>query len=129
MEKNTDIKNVNDIYPIFGDGKYQALSIAVVCLVMIPSSIHHFVMVFLAKSPEWTSFIMRNDSSSLDDLCKLNDSQWKWKAPIDYSIVSEVSYIWSKKLEEHFYWTHKLSGMPRISNGCFVCVQFRLCVN
>ena len=129
MEKNTDIKNVNDIYPIFGDGKYQALSIAVVCLVMIPSSIHHFVMVFRAKSPEWTSFIMRNDSSSLDDLCKLNDSQWKWKAPIDYSIVSEVSYIWSKKLEEHFYWTHKLSGMPRISNGYFACVQFRLCVN
>ena len=88
----TDIKTVNDIYPIIGDGKYQVLSIAVVCLVMIPSSIHHFVMVFLAKSPEWTSFVMRNDSSTLDDICKLNDSHWKWQAPIDYSIVSEVSY-------------------------------------
>ena len=93
MEKCVDVTCANDIYPIIGDGIYQIIIIGVICLLMIPSGIPQFVMIFLSQTPEWVFVGVRNNSSSQNDICKLNKSDWKWTRPVDYSIVSEVKYL------------------------------------
>ena len=93
MQKAVDIKSVNDIYPIIGDGIYQARAICVVCLAMMPLAMPQYLMVFLSQTPQWTSNNTNNISSSLDDICKLNGSQWKFITPTGYSIVPEVRHF------------------------------------
>lgn len=93
MEKAFDIESVNDIYPIIGDGIYQARTICVVCLAMIPLAMPQYIMVFLSQTPQWIPNATNNISISLDDIYKLNGSQWKFTTPSGYSIVSEVRYF------------------------------------
>ena len=93
MEKVVAIKSVNDIYPVIGDGIYQARAICAVCLVMMPLAMPQCLMVFLSQTPQWTSNDTSIISSSLDDICKLNGSQWKFITPAGYSIVSEVRFF------------------------------------
>ena len=91
MEQTIHIENVNDIFPIIGDGIYQVLTVGMICLAMLPTSIQTFHMVFLSISPEWVFSGTTNSSSSLDVICGLNSSIWEWKTPIDKTIISKVN--------------------------------------
>ena len=93
MEQTIHIKDVNDIFPIIGDGIYQVLAIGMIGLAMLPTSMQTFHMVFLSIYPEWVFSGTSNFSSSLDVICGLNSSRWEWKSPIDKTIISKVN-IW-----------------------------------
>ena len=97
MYETIHIRSVNEIYPIVGDGLYQFLVILVVFLATIPLVIPNYVLVFLALKPQWraltsTKFVspVQIESQSLDNICKLNNSQWEWEKDIDYSVISQV---------------------------------------
>ena len=106
MEKCIDVTCANDIYPIIGDGICQIMIVVVICLLMIPSGIPQFVMIFLSQTPEWELVDVRNNSSSQNDLCKLNKSEWKWTRPVDYSIVSEVKHSLCESVQiRSFFWS------------------------
>ena len=106
MEKCIDVTCANDIYPIIGDGICQIIIVGVICLLMIPSGIPQFVMIFLSQTPEWVLVDVRNNSSSQNDLCKLNKSEWKWARPVDYSIVSEVKHSLCESVQiRSFFWS------------------------
>ena len=98
MEQTIHIKNVNDIYPIIGDGIYQVLIIGMICLAMLPTSMQNFQMLFLSISPEWVFSGTSNSSSSLDVICSLNSSRWEWKTPIDKTIISKVNIWWFRSV-------------------------------
>lgn len=97
MYETIHIRSVNEIYPIVGDGLYQFLVILVVFLATIPLVIPNYVLVFLALKPQWraltsTKFVslVQSESQSLDNICKLNNSQWEWEKDIDNSVISQV---------------------------------------
>ena len=88
-----DIQNVNDIYGVIGDGLYQVLVIGTIFLTMVPAAIQQYIMVFLSVTPTWIHESHPNTSNgTLDRLCRLNNSEWRWENQIEFSIVSEVCY-------------------------------------
>ena len=109
MEKCIDVTCANDIYPIIGDGLCQVIIVGVICLLMIPSGIPQFVMIFLSQTPEWVFVGVRNNSSPQNDICKLNKSEWKWTRPVDYSIISEVKYSLCEKCRSAEFFLVRIS--------------------
>ena len=95
------INDINEIYGIIGDGKYQLYIVIIACVVTFPIGVQEFIVFFLAFNPGWKC---RNGSMSCiynitilptDTLdkqrCNLNTSDWIYAADKKFSIVTEVS--------------------------------------
>ena len=97
------IRNVNDIYPIVGNGKFQLIVVAVFCLAIIPANIQQFTIYFIAFNPDWkysNGSMMSNFTGSISSSstnygsrCNIARSDWIYVEPKEFSIVTEVNFV------------------------------------
>ena len=106
--------DVDQILPHVGEyGRFQIMLQSMLCVAMIPQTLQILLMYFAAYNPPWRCVFNSTDcpmngtfsssSKQYDFRCSIPRSEWEYKQPKDFSIVTQVNIFSNYACINHYF--------------------------